>query len=396
MNIVITNYYSASNRGDAAILEGVIAALDRQIENASFDILTENVKAAELINGVSVHEQRISPQKWKKWIKTGNISKALEGIDKELYERADLIVSTGGHHLTDTYFPAKLGMLLELAYCNRLDAPVALIGQTVGPLNDQPYRMLTRRVLNGVDLITVRDRRSLKVVNELQLTDVKTEFTADAAFAMTDAPISEPPITRHRMEDVPIADSSNQLVTISVREVEEFYDTDTAERYYNSVAELADFFITKKNAEVTFLSTCTGIANYTKDDREVAHEVCSKMESRKASIVQGEYTPHELITICQQADLHVGTRMHSCILASKAGTPFVGIEYQYKVGELLNQFGMSEYGVEIGSMTTSSLLETCEKAFNQRGVLAETMGARTHDLIDRSKENGRLAADLIS
>lgn len=394
MRVVVTDYYSAANRGDAAILEGVIESIKCVFPDAEFQVITENVDAAELINGVEAYEQCISPQQWKKWFRTGKL-KPIDGALGEIYRNADLIVSTGGHLLTDAYFPAKIGMLLELYYCTRLESSVVLFAQTIGPIKKKPYRSLTRRVLNKLDLITVRDKRSLKTLEEMKLDSVPIHFTADAAFAMPQAPPRKIPLAERGNERVPkITRDESITVTISAREVTEFYNTRDELNYLECMKSLAEYLAIEQNVNVIFVSTCTSITGYAKDDRLISHRIIGDSDVDSITILQGEYTPYELREILSQSDLHFGTRMHSCILAAKAGTPIVGIEYQFKVSELFNQLEIDEYTIEIGEMTEDSLIDLAKYACRNRERIKTVIERKVGDIEEKAYQNGMLISEL--
>jgi len=397
MNITITDYYSGANRGDAAILEGVIESVRNHIPEADFTVITENVSAAELINGVDAYEQQISPQQWKQWMKSAKLENVLSSKQKEIYSESDVVISTGGHLLTDAYFPAKIGMLLELYYCSRLNCSVALFAQTIGPLNNEPYRFLTQKVLKKLDLITVRDQRSLDVLNSLGTGDVPVHFTADAAFSMRSSPPRELPLADRMNENVPSLKTSNETtVTISVREISEFYGPDSEERYIKLIAHLSEYLSGNMGSQVVFISTCTGITGYDKDDRLTAHRVIDSMDKGSAKVVQGEYTPYDLVDIFKESDLHFGTRMHSCILAAKAGTPIVGIEYQFKVRELFKQLELENFVIEIDDLTKQSLLDLARLAYEDCEEIETRLNQKVPILEKEADRNGELLSEILT
>ena len=59
-DILITDYHCASNRGDAAILEGELEALKNEFSDPNITVLTDYPDAADLIHDVEVHKQAIS------------------------------------------------------------------------------------------------------------------------------------------------------------------------------------------------------------------------------------------------------------------------------------------------------------------------------------------------
>ncbi len=389
--VLITDYYSASNRGDAAILEGLITSISEQMNEVSFEVITEKPQAAELLHDIPVSEQQISPQQWKRWFKSGKLGRSIRETNLTSYKEADLIISTGGHHLTDTYFPAKLGMLLELYYCSTLSAPVAMVGQTLGPFEKRPYQQVTRRVLNALDLITVRDEQSMKNLRNLGVNKTPIYFTADSAFAMEPSSPRKSLLSKRRSESLP--KYSCNTVTISARDINEFYSEKSEIQYMKSIAQVADGLI-RKNYNVIFASTCTALNGYEKDDRLASHKILDLMNCNSAMILSGEYTPSDLIYIYKQADIHVGTRMHSCILALLAGTPVIGLEYQFKVKELFSQIQMENYLIPIENINSTRLTGKIDTALEQQTKLESKVKEAVLERKDQAMRNGKLVAKI--
>lgn len=414
--ILITDYHCASNRGDAAILEGVIDGLRTEYPNATFTVATEFPTAAKAINGVDAIEQRSVPFKPYHIRKnsllglvTANAlaSRVLPGVpissqvastlNLDRYLEADLIVATGGQYLTDNYMPSKIGALWELVLCKLLGTPVVLYAHSIGPLKKEPSASITRQVLNQVDLITLRDEQSKHVLENVGVTETPLYVTADAAFSMALENTVQTPLHRRRVESLPSLESSDPIVSVSCREWS-YFDTGGQDQYEAAVAKFADWLLAEHDANIIFLSTCTGFDGYHTDDRATAYSIIDRMDQSTVAnpqIVTGEYTPQELSGLYGDVDLHIGTRMHSNILALLQETPIIGIEYEFKTAELMGQFGLKDYLVDIEQITSESLIEKAEMAFQNQDGIEHDIGNNLEKMRDTALETATLVAEHI-
>ncbi|QLG63402.1 polysaccharide pyruvyl transferase family protein [Halorarum salinum] len=418
MDILITDYHCASNRGDAAILEGELATLKEQFPDASITVMTEYPDAANLIHGVDAVPQRLVPFEVFNLPKNGVIASILldaalqrhghklpfisimiDRLDLQPYYDADLIISTGGQYITDIYFPTKIGVLAELWLGKLLEKPVVLYAQSLGPFDRKPYNRLARRVLNSVDLITTRDEKSKRNLEALGVNETPIHALTDAAFSMPlnqgDKPIEQ----KIGEEYQPVYSDSGPVVSISVRNWSHFESEGGENQYMQAVADVADRLIEDRSADILFASTCTGFAGYHTDDRVAAQQVINRMNDtniEQTHILSGEYTPQQLVGVYETVDCHIGTRMHSNILSILAGTPFVAIGYQFKTEELMSQFEMSEYYLDIDGLAPDELYKTVEHALSNRGVISDSIEANLPNIRDKSKKSAKVIHDYLN
>ncbi len=412
MNILITDYHSASNRGDAAILEGVYQSLEDEYPDADIIVMTENPRAAELVHGINVEKQPLTGFRWS--LSKKNAARAYLLATSQLYKNninapvfdkiknkaniqpyldADLVVSTGGQFLTDIYFPGKVGVLWQHYFLSQLDIPVVIYAQTLGPFDRSPYRQMTKTVLDKTELIITRDKKSKQMVEELGVS-TPVHFTADAAFSMDTEPRRKVPLdTLNASDDLP--DSDDLTVSISAREWRHTDATTGIDDYASAIADVADWLVEQKDANVVFASTCTSLAGYHKDDRLMAAQIVDAMDhgsGDRVQILTGEYTPQQLIEIYDQMDLHIGMRMHSNILAMMAYTPVVAVQYQFKTEGLMEQFGLLDYIVDVNDLDKRSLQQIVNDALSNRSSIQRTIQS---ELPAVQKESGR-SAQLIN
>jgi colanic acid/amylovoran biosynthesis protein len=415
MDILITDYYCASNRGDAAILEGVYQSLEEVYPSADITVMTENPQAAELVHGIDAEPQTLAGFQWG--LSKKNAARAYLSLTSPLHNQgivppgfeyiknrgniqpyldADLVISTGGQFLTDVYFPGKVGVLWEHYFLNQLNTPVVIYAQTLGPFNRQPYRQMTKSVLDKTKLIITRDRQSKKIVEDLGIS-TPVYFTADAAFSMDHQMDRESFLDVLSASDT-LPDENEFTVSISVREWSHT-DADTSiDNYAQTIADVADWLVEEKSVDIVFASTCTGLAGYHTDDRLMAGQVVNRMEhgqQKGVQILAGEYTPQDLVEIYEQMDLHIGMRMHSDILAMMAETPVVAIQYQFKTEGLMEQFGLLDYMIDINDINKKSLRQIVDKALSNRSFITETIQSELPAVQNQSSRSAQLVSDHI-
>lgn len=83
-------------------------------------------------------------------------------VDKTDYTEVvsgyDLMIATGSQYLTDIARDAGIAVLDRLDTAIQLGIPTAMVGQGIGPIEDEEMQLRARDVLPRVDLICVRER----------------------------------------------------------------------------------------------------------------------------------------------------------------------------------------------------------------------------------------------
>ncbi len=410
MKILVTDYHCASNRGDAAILEGVYRSLREVYPEADLTVMTENPQAAEIVHGFNAEKQKLagyggvlskknvarmylsftSPLVTRGMSPPG-LDYIKNRVNAQPYLDADLVISTGGQFLTDIYFPDKLGVLWEHYFLSQLSTPVVIYAQTLGPFERQPYRRMTKIVLNRAALIITRDRKSKEIVENMGVS-TPVHFTADAAFGMDLQTNRDTPLDVMDASDT-LPDENDPTVSISVREWSHTTEDMSVDDYAQTIANIGDWLVEEKNVNIVFASTCTGLAGYDKDDRVMAGKIVELMQygdRDEVQILGGEYTPQGLVEIYGQMDLHIGMRMHSNILAMMAETPTVAIQYQFKTEGLMEQFGLLDYMIDIDDLNQESLQQVVDKALTKRSTIVDSIRTELPNVRGESKRSAKL------
>jgi colanic acid/amylovoran biosynthesis protein len=345
MRILITDSFCSSNRGDAAILDGMVTGL--RARGASVEVVSHFPVVTNRFHGIDAIDDRDA------------VAVAMA------VSRADLVVSCGGSFLHDLYAPNLNARLATLHLARRLGKPYAIFGQSVGPLVQPLSRQAVRDVLDGAALVCVRDAASAKVVADLGV--------AAPIRVGVDAAVSG--------RVVPAAGGNGPLLGVTVRGWHFPGRREPAafqERYEASVAEAADRWVRATGGHVRFFSNCTSYGGYRQDDRVTARRVASRMRADAEVIEAVDLDFATLRGECGACDLFLGTRMHSLVFATTAGVPAVGIAYEDKTWGWLEQVGLTGRAVPIEDCT--GLDELLLRTWAEREELQPQVKARVEEL----------------
>lgn len=259
------------------------------------------------------------------------------------YAHADLVVSTGGTYLTENY--GLQTNIRDYRLTQAADKPLVFFTQTLGPFTRPEYRRAFTTILNYATSIFLRDERSREHVLDLGISQEKITLAKDAAFVIPSV--------------APLDLSAPLRLAISVRSMDFFSDGDNtlAERYKESVSAMAKLAVREYGAKIEFLSTCQGIEEYWNDDTKLADEIVSNLPedvSESVSVDRQFRQPLDVVEAYRNFNLVIATRMHAAILSIVAGTPVLGIAYEFKLEELFYQLGMNEARLSTSDMDIES------------------------------------------
>ena len=367
--LLITNFYSARNRGDAAIALGmmrdlrarpsfrdaeiVISSSDPEFDGEHFPVpvipslrslcarVAREPPLPELVFVLVVLPACLA------WALAHRVARAdlwlPPGLRRVLraYRDADLIIAAGGGYLYTTSPLEGNGVLLATVLSFLLGRlvgrPVVLYSQSIGPFSSRPQAWLVRHALRCVQLIQVRERRSLALLEGWDL-GVPTVLTTDAAFLIE---AETPPGLE------PCAAGAVRVGLTARR----WFRRESAQlRYEGVLAAFVDWLITEEKAEVVFVPQVTH-ALADDDDRAVARRIVGRLRHPGgAQVLEAELRPGEIKGLCGRMTYFVGTRMHSNIFALSMGVPVLAIACQPKMSGLMEQLGLLEWTVPIDSL----------------------------------------------
>ncbi len=364
LKIGITGSYGGNNMGDEAILQSIISGIRESLEP---DIVVFSRDPADTLRRHKVSKAVVARKMSRK-----------ESVAE--IEKLDVLIVGGGGILYDA--DAKY-YLREARAAQEKGVPVMIYAVGAGPLKDPAAQALVREVLNAASVVTVRDKPSMHILEEIGI-QREIIVTADPALLMVSEDIH---IDFLRQEGI---GKGKKLVGISVREPGKAAPDIKEEHYHDLIANAADYIIDRYDAHIIFIP----MERKTAHDLHQSHAVISRMVwPQFASVLDGEYTPGQIMTIIKNFDFVVGMRLHFLIFAALQGVPFVPLPYSSKVMGLLDELQLDAPPLE--NITPGRLISYIDKAWDQRSGILKRIEDLLPSLQKRAQQNKILLLELL-
>jgi polysaccharide pyruvyl transferase WcaK-like protein len=333
--IVISGWYGEKNLGDEIILQSMIETIKADIPNADISVLSFNpnyTKDYQTVNAVNHF-----PYTLKNLIGRVLRNDLFSIIEAYLtVKKADLIIIGGGGFLSD-WNPKAIKPWLKQIYFFKciLKKKVMLYAIGAGPFLSLKYQKKTKKALDMVDSITVRDEESRTQLKKCGVHNVKV--TADPAVSLIDRS------TKLSYE--------NGVRTIGLSIAPLFINSlwkNSNEKYNKYLQAFVDF-INLVNKTYKDRLNLVFIPMQDEYDRTFNLEIINQINYRNnVSIIMDGETIDEKLVHLKGCDLIVGMRLHSIIISSTYGIPSLGVVYHHKVHEYLGRIGLKGLYVEVG------------------------------------------------
>lgn len=363
--VLISGYIGFRNSGDEAVLMAIIQDLRSVWPDVDITVLSR--RPEETSASYSVHSvDRFAP---------GAVLTALRACD--------MLISGGGSLVQDVTSNRSLFYYLAIIWmAKRLGRKVFVYANGVGPVRRPLNRLLTSRVLNRVDFITLRDQTSAAELKRLRIRRPRILVTADPVFGLRPAPV-ERIDGIFKSEGLAVADGSaaGPLVGISVRRWEGL------ERWGLVIAAAADHLVERYGARIVFLPM------EFPGDVAVSDWVAGRMR-HPARVLTGRYMATEYMGLVGRLDLLVGMRLHSLIFAARQGVPLAGLEYDPKVRGVLEAIGQHVAG-HVDTIDAGALITAVDAALERGDEARRAISARLGDLEHLARQNAALAVELL-
>lgn len=302
--VLLSGYYGFGNLGDEALLEVIVEQMRRRFPSAQLEVLSATPQAT-----AAGHHVAATPR-WD-W-------RAIRAA----IDRADVVLSGGGGLLQNA---TSLRSLLYYAWvireAVRARRKTMLFAQSIGPL-DFWGRMAVRQFCKGLDRATVRDRRSVQLLESL-LPTTRVEQTADPVFLYDSSEESAD------LSGEGLGPESGAYALVSVRKAAALREAPAI------VARVVDRLAQHYDIRSAFLPI-GGAA-----DAAASTDVIRACKSNP--VLLPECTLAKAASILRGARVVVGMRLHSLILAARYAVPFLAIAYDPKVSSLCDDL---EYPLE--------------------------------------------------
>lgn len=421
--ILLLNAWHDDNKGDSAIVEGIIRIIRKAVIDRGGDVELTVVGLTEA-GALSDTAMRHICQRWPDAVARPNplptelraasesrrivdipvwfarlVPSALASLRgavpaplRDLIAAADIAVIVGGSNL---YVDPSVHPLVSMARLYTVAAPikaakdmgrpVLMLGHTLGPFPERRRlsKRLASRMIRRADLAVVREASSVAVAHDLGVADV--ELAPDMAFAIEPAATDR---VGRIVADLP--EDPRRTVVIAARR----HPALGANADARLMAELVDAVGRLAagghcGAVLVVAHTVGPIA--IEDDRGISLALVEQLAARYPDLpvqyLREDLAPAELAWLYGQMGAMVAVRLHAAILSAMLGTPTYAIAYfTQKTSGVMSGLGLADCVGDFDTVTATDIVSALTPrigAQQSRDALAATCRANRTHLEDR-------------
>jgi polysaccharide pyruvyl transferase WcaK-like protein len=304
-----------------------------------------------------------------------------------------------GGWLTPLYlYPVYIVLLARV-----LGKPIVIYGASAPKIQRlrRLGKFLTRLVLNGADLITLREKTSAEYLKSIGVTNDKLSVTADPAFLLQPTPYKQVAEIINR-EGI---NTARALIGMTVtREIasKAFPDLDSKSSYRKHtemLAQVVDYLTDKLNAVVIFVPHCLGLVKESdeRDDRIIAKDILQICHNKEmVKVITNEYKPAELKGLIGRFDLFMGERLHSVINAMSMYVPSIAMSWPEDTRlDIIRMLGREDAVFSIQNSEAASLIAKVNDIWTKRDMIREQLTSQVKIIRERAMLNGKLLKELL-
>lgn len=352
--ILISGYYGFGNSGDDALLLSIIKDFERKGVKENITVLSANPKETKRMYGVNA-VNRINPF-------------ALVYH----FVKCRLFISGGGTLIQDgTSTKSLLYYLYLIKTAKIFGKKVMLYANGIGPVNREKNRVRVRKVLNTVDCITVRDKKSYNEIVKLGITSPHVELTADPVFLLD---------SDENIDGITEKYSPDRIICVAVR------DTKTAKPdFVSNLAHALDSVSEKYGVTAVLLP-------FQDTDKEISRKIAFGMKN-KPVMIEEHLSVGQVMSLVGMSEMCIGMRLHMLIYAASKAVPIVGIVYDPKVSGFMEYAGQNLY-VDVSDVKKDSFAELVDRCMAENVKRHQELENVRDELRKRAALNSDIAMQL--
>ena len=358
--VLISGYYGFKNSGDDALLRAITNDLKKYKQDIKIVVLSRNPRETTAVYGV-------------KAINRMNLFSVLFALF-----RCRMVISGGGTLIQDgTSTKSLLYYLAIISAAKLFGKKVMLYSNGIGPLKAENIPR-TRRVLDKVDVITLRDKMSYDALCAMEVSGPEIKLTADPAFALDAA---DSTIARNILDQAGVP-REKKILGICVRPWSRL-----SPEFEAAVAAAADYAADKYGFYPVFLPM------QKQNDTEITNRIIARMKN-DAQLVQADVEIPALLSVFGEMSLCIGMRLHSLIYAAAREVPVIGLVYDPKITGVMDYMNQQQYlaAESLAAGQLEGMIDRCMENYDgYRKELKENVEA----LRKKAEENAKYAVELL-
>lgn len=355
----ILGYYGFKNSGDDALLHAIVRTL-------------RSLKPDARINALSV-----SPKETRETYKVDSTQRYHIFSVRKAIKNSKIFILGGGSLIQDVTSTKSILYYLYITHLAlRLHKPVMLYANGIGPVNKSFNKKLTKKILNRVNLITLRDEDSLEELKKLGVNTDKAVVTADPVFSLD---LKDPETAEQVLANAGVTE---KYACISVRKWDKAPDG-----FVGACAEMADYIYQKHGLIPVF------VPMHYPYDASFARSIVKEMKT-PGKFISRRLDIGTIISLVEKSEIAISVRLHLCIYATLCKVPVVGICYDPKISSFLRNIDMPYY-LDPRSLCGGDYKSVIDKLVKNRDDISAELSEKAAKLHESSYRTAELAVRLM-
>jgi polysaccharide pyruvyl transferase WcaK-like protein len=161
-------------------------------------------------------------------------------------------------------------------------------------------------------------------------------------------------------------------------------------RYHEMLANAADYMVDRLDADLVFVPMERGVL-----DMQHSHAVIAQMaHADRATVLKGEYTPGQLLSLMGKFAFAVGMRLHFLMFAAMQRVPFVALPYASKVSGLLEAMDMAMPTIK--QVNSGQIIAHIDRSWDFRDDIQAKITQVLPALQSSARETNKIAVQLLT
>lgn len=384
--VCVVGNFSGRNAGDAAILGGLLKDVTNAYGQLTFDVPTINPGFVRR----QYSEFDVRPVGLLPW----NLSVKIFGLPiVRSVLRSDIVLVTDAilfdRKLFNPLYNYLSTMALVLPLARRMKIPVVLYNVSLGPAQTGPGRYCLRRVLDASNEIILRDKESLNEIPADGGYQSRIRTGADCALSI------DPPSARdvdRIIQQENLQEHGKPYITYNINSYIDVFVRARGKRvgideFSAMIARSIDGLLDRLDRNIVVVVTQPM-------DMTITNNVLSRLPdtSRIRLLSNVKYSYAELAGVFSRAEVHVGMRTHSLILASGQSTPVVGIICTPKNRGYMRSIRQDERMIEFDNISSDSVIDRVLTTWENRKAIRSEL----EPIIEEEKAKASRAAEVLA
>lgn len=250
--------------------------------------------------------------------------------------------------------------------------PLAYYSRSFGPFPtytwlNRRFKKLSLEILNYFSFLSIRDKKSMELADQLQLQYISSIDTAFLEKPQVKLPADIEFLANEKI----IIFVPNSLTWHYAYQI---YSQDIIDNFYvNILSQIQHSFPEHKIVMLPQLCSIGAKGDYYYFTK-LQNKFCNK---QNIIVLDDQYSSDVQQTIIRNATLVIGSRYHSIVFAINNNVPFVAINYEHKIAGLLELLHLSKYQVDITNI------------FSDKTKIASALSQHAQ-LLSASSDNGTI------